>query len=66
MCQNVALCSNGLTKDKIFGNAKIKTFADDYINVTKILKFVLGGIENIVEKGQKAGYYHFGLSLQCF
>ena len=42
-------------------------FADDKINVTeKKNKFVLGGVENIVGKGENAGYQHFLLFPQCF
>ena len=30
------------------------------------MKFVLGRVENIVGKGDNAGYQHFLLFLQCF
>ena len=40
--------------------------ADNEINVTENLKFVLGRVENIVEKEQNAGYQHFLLLPQCF
>ena len=36
------------------------------MNVPEKLKFVLGRVENIVEKGKNAGYQHFLLFLQCF
>ena len=36
------------------------------INVTKKLKFVLGRVENIVGKGENAGYQNFLLFPQCF
>ena len=36
------------------------------MNVTEKLKFVLGGVENIVGKGENAGYQHFLLFPQCF
>ena len=39
---------------------------DDKIIVTQRLKFVLGRIENIVGKGENAGYQHFLLFPQCF
>ena len=45
---------------------KLKAIADDKINVTKQLKFVFGGIENIVGKRESADYQHFLLSPQCF
>ena len=34
--------------------------------MTKELKLVLGREENIVGKGENAGYQHFLLFLQCF
>ena len=33
-------------------SSKLKAFADDNIKVTQKLKFVLGRVENIVEKGE--------------
>ena len=33
--------------------------------MTEKLKFVLGWVENIVEKGENAGYQHFLLFPQC-
>ena len=44
----------------------MKDFADDEINVTEKLKFVLGRVENIAGKGENAGYQHFLLFRQCF
>ena len=41
-------------------------FADVKINVTEKLTFVLGRVENIVGKGENAGYQHFLFFLQCF
>ena len=35
-------------------------------NVTEKLKFALGGVENIVGKGQKVGYQHFLLFRKLF
>ena len=45
---------------------KLKELADDKMNVTEKLKFVLGRVENIVVKGENAEYQHFLLFLQCF
>ena len=45
---------------------KLKAFADNKINVTEELKFVLGTVENIVGKGENAGNRHFLLFPQCF
>ena len=46
---------NSLPKNKILDWSKLKAFADDKINVTKELKFVLGRVENIVGKRENAG-----------
>ena len=45
---------------------KLKALADDKINDGEKLKFLLGSVENIVEKGENAGYQHFLLFPQCF
>ena len=57
---------NFLPHGKILDWSKLRAFTDDKINVTEKLKFVLGRIENIVEKGQNAGYHHFLLFPKCF
>ena len=46
--------------------SKLKAFADDKIDITKISKFVLISVENIVGKGKNAGYQHFLLFPECF
>ena len=46
--------------------SKLKAFADDKINLTEKLKFVLGRVEIIVGKGENAGNQHFLLFPQCF
>ena len=50
---------NSLLNDKISDWSKLKAFAENKINVTETLKFVLGKIENIVGKGEN-------LFPQCF
>ena len=62
--QNFRLVS--LPNDKILDWSKLKAYADDKINVTEKLKFVLGSVENIVGKGENAGYQHFLIFPQCF
>ena len=65
----LTLCEMGfnyLPNDKISDWSKLKAFADDKINVTEKLKFVLGRLENIVGKGESAGYQHFLLFSQSF
>ena len=49
-----------------FDLSKLKAFAADKINVREKLKFVLGGTENIVGKGENYVYQHFLLFPQCF
>ena len=50
----------------MFDWSKLKVFAEDNINVNKKFQFVLGRVENIVGKGENAGYQHFLLFPQCF
>ena len=57
---------NTLPNDKILDWSKLKTFADEKINVTQYLNFVFGRVENNVGKGENAGYQHFLLFSQCF
>ena len=45
---------------------KFKASADDKLGVTEIMGFVFERVENIVGKGENAGYQHFLLFLQCF
>ena len=47
---------NSLPKDKIVDRSNLKAFADDKIYVGEKLKFVLGMVENIIGKGEIAGY----------
>ena len=57
---------NSLLNNKISHWCKLKAFADDKSNVINKLKFVSGWVENIVGKGENAGYQHFPLLPQCF
>ena len=57
---------NSSPNEKILDWSKFKAFADDKIDVTQKLKFVLEMVENIVGKGENAGYQHFLLFPQCF
>ena len=57
---------NSLPNDKILDQSKLKAFADNNINVAEKLKFILGTVENIVEKGENAGYKYFLLSCNVF
>ena len=51
--------SDTLPNDKILNWFKLKAFADDKINVTQILKFVLKMVENIGRK-------HYGKRRKCW
>ena len=57
---------NSLPNDEILDLTKFKAFADNKIILTQKLKFMLEREENIVEKGENAGYQHFLLFPQCF
>ena len=57
---------NSLPNDKILDRSKLKGFTDDKLNMIQNQKFVLGRVENIVGKGENAGYQHFLLFPQCF
>ena len=57
---------NSLPNDTIVDWSKLKAFADDKISVTEKLNFVSGRVENIMGKGENAGYQHFLLFPQCF
>ena len=67
MKQFLALSFNTLPNDKILDWSKLKAFADDKINAfaDEKLKYVLERSENIVGKGENAGYQHFHLFPQC-
>ena len=57
---------NSLPYDKILDWSKLKTFADDKVELAQMMIFVFDKVENIVGKGANAGYQHFLLFLQCF
>ena len=57
---------NSLPNDIFLGCLTLKAFADNEINVHENFKFILGRVENIVGKGEKAGDQHFLLFPQCF
>ena len=55
----------GTTKLKV-DQSKLKAFADDKINVTEKVKFVVESVENVAGKEENAGYQHFLLFPQFF
>ena len=46
--------------------SKLKAFADDIVNVAGMMISLSDSVENIVGKGENAGYQHFLLFPQCF
>ena len=58
--------SNSLPNNKILDWSKLKAFADNKIKVAKMMISVFNRVENIVGKGENAGYQHFLLFPQCF
>ena len=57
---------NSLPNDKILSLSSLKTFADDKFNVAQMMISLFDSLENIVGKGENAGYQHFLLFPQCF
>ena len=43
-----------------------KRYAEDTLILVKMVKFIFDRVENIVGKGENAGYQHFLLFPQCF
>ena len=68
MHKNKVLCGNGLTRpnNKILDWSELKAYADDKTNANEKLKFVFGWVENIVGKGENAGYQDFSFSHRVF
>ena len=56
---------NPLPNGKILDRSKLKTYADDKIKVLKMMIFVFERVDNIVGKGENAGYQHFRLFPRC-
>ena len=57
---------NPLPNNTILEWSKWKVFADDKINVFEMTISLSYRVENIVGKGENAGYQHFLLFSQCF
>ena len=67
--QNVFSCFKGfnsLPNDKVLDRPNLTDLADDKINAGNVTNFVMVRVENIVGKGENAGYQHFLLFPQCF
>ena len=57
---------NPFQHDKILDQTKLKAFADDKLNVTKIIISVFDRVENIVGKGEIACTSNFSFSHNVF
>ena len=51
---------------KVLALSKFKVFADDNLKVAQMVQIQSDRVENIVGKGENAGFQHFLLNLQCF
>ena len=56
---------NSLPNDKIWDQSNLKAFADNILNVVQMMICGTDGLENIVGKGENAGYQHFLLFSLC-
>ena len=65
-CSLFTLHFNPLPNDNILDVTKLKAFADDKLNVARMMNSLLDREENTVGKGENAGYQHFLLFTQCF
>ena len=57
---------NSNPDNKILDKIQLNAFADDKIIVAQMKISVFDRVENIVGKGENAGYQHFLLFQQCF
>ena len=57
---------NPFPNNKIFDRIKLKAFADDKLNITKMTISSFDRVENTLGKGENTGYQHFLLFPQCF
>ena len=61
--ESISVPSNSFPLDSILDWSELKTFEDDKI---KVAQMVFDRVENIVGKGENAGYQHFLLFPPCF
>ena len=57
---------NPFPNDKILDLTELKAFADNKLNVTKLMSSLYDRVENTVGKGENADYQHFLLFSQYF
>ena len=66
LIDNRGLILNSTPMTNLWTGLNSKHLQTKKINVAEKLNFVLGRVENIVGKGENAGYQHFLLFPQCF
>ena len=52
--------------DKMLDVTNLKAFANNKLNIARLMIYLLDSVENMVGKGENAGYQHFLLFPQCF
>ena len=57
---------NFVSNIKFLDWSKLRAFADDKVDVTEKPKLFFGWADNILGKGENAGYWHSLLFPQCF
>ena len=57
---------NPLPNDKLLDVTIVKAFADDKLNIVKMMILLCSRVENTVGKGENAGFQRFLLFPQCF
>ena len=73
-CRSIVFCAkpkevnsiNSSSNDNFLDFTKYKAFADNRLNVARIMISVFDRVENIVGKGENTGYPHFFHCPQCF
>ena len=51
--------THSLPDDKMLDWSKLKAFADDVLNLAEMMVIIHKSLENLVGKGENAGYQHF-------
>ena len=64
--QDCVVRVNPLPVDKILDQSKLKAFADNKLNITKMILSVFDRVENIVRKGKIACTSNFSFSHNVF
>ena len=62
----MGLFVNSLPNNIILDWSKLKAFADNNLKVAAMMIYLFDTVENIMGKGENAGYQHFLLFPQCF